>query len=103
MAKGRKTGGRDWKPGESGNLKGRPLNPLNQAIQKELSKRHYITIDGQRKILSENEILINVLRQFAREGNLRAIELLWDRGYGKPDQNIGLSGDPIIQIVPPEK
>ena len=90
---GKKTGGRAWVPGQSGNPKGRPLCPLKAAIREELSKKKRRTIAGKRRTLTKNEILINVLWEKAEEGDPKAIQMLWDRGYGKPDLAVDLIAD----------
>jgi len=82
-----------WQPGQSGNPGGRPPCPLKAAIREELSKKKRRTFDGKRRMLTKNEILINVLWEKAEEGDPKAIQMLWDRGYGKPDQAIDVTGD----------
>ena len=92
MPYGKKYGGRDWVPGQSGNPKGRPPCPLKAAIKKALAEKHTIKIDGKARRLTDNEIMVEVLKQHARNGNIRAIELLWDRGFGLATQQIEFEG-----------
>ena len=82
-----------WKPGQSGNPKGRPTSPLKTAIQKSLEERHWTRVDGKRRLMTKNEILIQVLWEHARKGDPKAIQMLWDRGYGKPQEFVEHSGE----------
>ncbi len=44
------------------------------------------------------QAIIMKLRAMAAQGNLKAAEILFNRGYGLPKQNIQLSGDPDAPI-----
>ncbi|TGK36232.1 hypothetical protein [Leptospira andrefontaineae] len=70
MAKGKKTGGRDWKPGQSGNLKGRtPLTDVERearALLKSDLAEAYLILSG----FSWSD----VLRMAKPESKLTAIE-----------------------------
>jgi len=83
-----------FKKGQSGNPKGRPKLPdLTEVISEELGQKGY------------NEIIAK-LHKMAKAGHTRAAEILLDRGYGKPKQEIehGVSTDkPFIFVVKPDK
>jgi len=74
-------GAKPFKKGESGNPNGRPKLPdLNEAMVKALLGEHG-SEDNLKKVLDK-------ITKLALEGNLKAIELLLDRAYGKPKQSI---------------
>lgn len=90
-----------FKKGQSGNPNGRPkkLPELDKLLADVLGEEK----DG----ITAAEAILKKLRQMAAHGNLRAAEILLDRGYGKPrqsvDSNITVTEfpNPIIQITPP--
>jgi hypothetical protein len=69
--------GKPWKKGQSGNPKGRKKNlpAIDELLEKVLSAE----VGGHTE--AEN-ILLAMIRQ-AKKGDVRAAELLIDRGYGK--------------------
>jgi len=84
--------------GESGNPNGRPkkLPQLDKLMADVLGEEK----DG----ITAAEAILKKLRQMAAQGNLRAAEILLDRGYGKPkqqvDSNVTLTEfpSPVIEI-----
>ena len=99
MAKGKKTGGRDWKPGESGNPNGRPKNEnsLSNLLRKELEETDPDT--G----LANKEVIAKALVRLARGDNLAAIEKIFDRLEGKPaqtiDQHVYQEENPVLDAL----
>ena len=89
MAKGKKTGGRDWKKGESGNPNGAPRkeNSLNNLLRERLED---IDPDQER---SNKDIIADALVALAKTGNLAAIERVWDRIEGKPHQSMDVTSN----------
>jgi hypothetical protein len=73
---------RPIKPGERRNPSGRPADLLSKALRRRLSKE-----DAER--------IADVLIAEAMAGNLKAIEIIWDRLEGKPvaRQEHGEPGD----------
>jgi hypothetical protein len=71
-----------FKKGQSGNPNGRPkkLPELDKLLADVLGEEK----DG----LTAAEAILKKLRQMATTGNLRAAEILLDRGYGKPRQTV---------------
>jgi hypothetical protein len=69
-----------WKKGQSGNPKGRPkkLPDLKEVLINVLAE----TKEGKMAI----EAILMAMRQKALKGDVRAAELLLDRGYGKAKQ-----------------
>jgi hypothetical protein len=67
-----------FKPGHSGNPKGRPKGTLNLAttIQKALRERITVVENGKRRLISKFEALITQLVNRAVKGDARAIQLL---------------------------
>jgi hypothetical protein len=66
-----------WKPGQSGNPSGRPKKSpdLAATAAKELSRKRWVTIDGQRVRVSTDQILIQKL---IASGKVPAINLLFN-------------------------
>lgn len=70
-----------FKPGQSGNPKGRPKLPdLRQAMADILGEEK----EGKTAL----EMILKKLRAMASAGNVKAMEILLSRGYGLPKQNI---------------
>lgn len=108
MAKGKHTGGKLFKPGESGNPNGRPpLSPEVKAIRKitakSLEEIGDLILDGNRVSLtqiagSSTESAIRVAYARAAlnamaKGDLTQIEVILNRCVGKPKEKLELSGD----------
>ena len=80
-----------WKPGESGNPKGRPKGVGADALLKQLAqeiKRTTDPITGKRRNMTIEEGIGWQLINKALRGDLRAIELYLERTQGKPLQKI---------------
>jgi len=73
-----------YKKGQSGNPKGRPKLPDLKKILAESLNEKRIGKDGKKH--RAIDVVINTLIVKAAKGDVRAIELLLDRGYGKPNQ-----------------
>lgn len=76
---------KQFKKGQSGNPNGRPkkLPELDKLLADVLGEEK----DG----ITAAEAILKKLRQMAAQGNLRAAEILLDRGYGKPKQSIDMA------------
>jgi hypothetical protein len=72
--------GKKFKPGESGNPNGQPKK-LPNLTEKLVEHLGATGIDD----------LIKKLHALAMQGNVKAIEMLLDRGYGKAKETIDLS------------
>lgn len=70
---------KSYKPGQSGNPAGRPVIPNLNAVMCEV-----VGEDGIRN-------LVKTLQSLAAKGNVRAIEILLDRFYGKAKERIEYS------------
>jgi hypothetical protein len=87
-----------FKKGQSGNPNGRPkkLPQLDKLLADVLGEEK----DG----ITAAEAILKKLRQMAAQGNLRAAEILLDRGYGKPRQAVDNTvtitdfPSPVIQL-----
>lgn len=62
---------RPWQSGQSGNPKGKAPDPLLRQLRKKLTA-------------SEAGELVEILLSKARDGDLKALEMIWDRIAGKP-------------------
>jgi hypothetical protein len=85
-----------FKKGQSGNPNGRPkkLPELDKLLADVLGEEK----DG----LTAAEAILKKLRQMATTGNLRAAEILLDRGYGKARQSVDHShsaDDNTLRII----
>ena len=86
-------GAKPFKKGQSGNPNGRPKIPdLSEAISKILNEEK----DGMIAL----DAVLKALRARAIKGDVRAIQELLDRAYGKAKQYIDhtTDGEPINQI-----
>jgi hypothetical protein len=79
---------KSFKPGQSGNLKGRPKKM--PGIDELLAE--VITEDARRSIL-------RMLTANAKKGNMKAIEIILDRLYGKAKQSTELTGNMTIEAI----
>jgi hypothetical protein len=83
-----------WKKGQSGNVAGRPkkLPELRELLANVLGDEK----DGK----SAAEAILMALRAKATKGDVRAAELLLDRAYGKPKQDIDIEANIATVIMP---
>ena len=87
MAIGEKTGGRDWKPGESGNPKGRPVFSIVSKIKAKLQG----VPEGEHEALIDILIdeYINNVRKMGKMDAPGMRDLI-DRFDGKPKQHVSV-------------
>lgn len=83
-----------WKKGQSGNPAGRPkkLPELRELLANVLGDEK----DGK----TAAEAILMALRAKATKGDVRAAELLLDRAYGKPKQDIDIEAN-IATVIRP--
>jgi hypothetical protein len=86
-------GATPFKPGQSGNKKGRPKLPdLKAAMAKVLAEEK----DGMDAL----EAILKALRAKAAKGDVRAAQELLDRAFGRAKQSIDHNADAnMIQII----
>ena len=91
-----------FKPGESGNPKGRPkkAEALTEILRTQLAKAKIQYPDGSQ--LVAKEALAAKLIELAMEGDVPALKYIYDRIDGKPAQSIDLdhSGELKYSIIP---
>ncbi len=76
-----------WKPGQSGNPKGRPKSiTLSEALRLELAKAHPQG-DGEQTYA---EAIAAILCQTAAQGNILAAKEIADRTEGRPKQAVDI-------------
>lgn len=107
MARGKKTGGKDWKPGQSGNPKGPPKVPPEVREARKFNKQ--VVSTALERVLSMNEAelkkfmmnksqpvieraLAKVLYKAMTQANLSNINFLLDRTIGKVPNNHKVEG-----------
>jgi len=66
-----------WKPGQSGNPKGRPkkIKDFDKLLDRELSETVRITDSGETKLLSKRELIVKRLINEALKGDRAALKL----------------------------
>lgn len=87
-----------FKKGQSGNPKGRPKK------LPELDKLMANVLGEEKEDITALEVILRVVRAKAAKGDLRAAEILLDRGYGKARQQHEHSGSmvttpPVINVT----
>lgn len=89
-----------FKEGESGNPSGRPKGSRNlSTILKEmLDEDIEITIDGKKQKKKFQDLIIRKLIKKANDGDLRAIEQIFDRVEGKPKQSLDVESGVTVTI-----
>lgn len=70
--------GSQFKPGKSGNPKGRPKAPpkVEELIAREAARLITITVEGQKKTLTQAEVVIKAMFQKAMKGDLSAAKMV---------------------------
>lgn len=101
MAKGFKTGGRDWKPGETGHQlpsdlrRARRLNKVE--FERIANKYMYSTKDDILKAMNDPNVpavevaVCKVIVEAAKHGDTKRLSFLFDRLLGKPKETIDLN------------
>lgn len=85
--------GKRFQPGQSGNPNGRPkkLPSLDKLLPEVLGDE----LDDNSKI---KQILNKLADQAYKKGDVRAAQILLDRGYGAPKQTIATDGEITITV-----
>ena len=82
-----------WKPGQSGNPNGRPKKlPDLDKLMAEVLGPNKEGRDGM-------QVIIEALLKKAAKGDVKAAELLLNRGYGKAKQFISMNHEGGVNIV----
>ena len=101
MAKGFKSGGRDWKPGETGHQlpsdlrRARRLNKVE--FERIANKYFYSSKEEIAKAMSEEGVpaiefaVCKVIVEAAKHGDTKRLSFLLDRLLGKPKESIEIS------------
>lgn len=86
-------GNKPFKKGQSGNPNGRPkkLPELEALMAKVMGE--------EKGGITAMEAIIQALRLKAAKGDVRAAEVLLNRGYGMPKQTIQSSGETVVRFV----
>lgn len=85
--------GKGFKPGQSGNPKGRPPvgYSLREAIREFLAQRDPdFKHDPQKKDKSRLQLILEAMAKKAAKGDARAAEFLANRSFGVPKQTVEL-------------
>src|SRR5215510_13877710 len=80
-----------FKPGQSGNPKGRPKGSKNLAteLQQQLRKKVTITVEGKPKRMTVQEVIARRLANDSMKGTTKAMELLIRLTSAKSDGGAG--------------
>jgi len=92
-----------FKPGQSGNPKGRPKGSKNFAtiLQQQLTKKITITVDGKPRRMTVQEVIARRLATDSMKGTTKAMELLIRLTSTKSDEGAGK--DATAETVLPDK
>ena len=92
-----------FKPGQSGNPKGRPKGSKNFAtiLQQQLTKKVTITVDGKPRRVTVQEVIARRLATDSMKGTTKAMELLIRLTSTKSDEDAGK--DAVSETVLPDK
>jgi uncharacterized protein DUF5681 len=92
-----------FKPGQSGNPKGRPKGSKNFAtiLQQQLTKKITITVDGKPRRMTVQEVIARRLATDSMKGTTKAMELLIRLTSAKSDESAG--NDVAGETVLPDK
>ena len=92
-----------FKPGQSGNPKGRPKGSKNFAtiLQQQLTKKITITVDGKPRRMTVQEVIARRLATDSMKGTTKAMELLIRLTSAKSDEGVGK--DVASETVLPDK
>ena len=89
-----------FKPGQSGNPKGRPKGSLNRStIAKkwlEVMQDSKNPISGEVEKLSQADLMTLALIHKARKGDVSAYKQLMDSAFGLPQQNVNVTEEKPI-------
>lgn len=95
-----------FEPGQSGNPKGRPkgARSLSTILQEMLEEPIEIVVDGKKQKREFREVIIRKLLKKANDGDMRAIQEIFDRVEGKAQQKIdhtsgGEAIPPVIKVM----
>ena len=89
-----------FKPGQSGNPKGRPKGSKNFAtiLQQQLTKKITITVDGKPRRVTVQEVIARRLATDSMKGTTKAMELLIRLTSAKSDESAGkdVAGETVL-------
>lgn len=77
---------RKWKPGESGNPGGRPKKDIAADIAQQLFE-------------GNAELIARAMLKQLKKGNPKVFAVLADRAWGKPHQQIDVTGQMNVSVV----
>ena len=91
-----------FKPGQSGNPKGRPLKEycLTDILREQGNSEDIETTDGKK--ISRKAAIAQKLWEMAMDGDVTAMKYVYDRIDGKPRESIDLDhrGELLYSIIP---
>ena len=89
-----------FKPGQSGNPKGRPKGSKNFAtiLQQQLTKKITITVDGKPRRMTVQEVIARRLATDSMKGTTKAMELLIRLTSANSDESAGkdVAGETVL-------
>lgn len=89
-----------FKPGQSGNPNGVPkgTKQLRTILKAMLNEEIEVDVNGVKTKKKFIDLIIRKLLKKANDGDMRAIEMIFDRMDGKPDQKVDVvsDGQPLL-------
>jgi len=104
MAQGKKTGGKDWEPGQSGNPNGRPASgeTISGFWKEMLEEIESVRDNDTKKIykIKSKKLFARRILRLALEGNIHAAKLIISYTEGSPYQPLTFpDGLPDINVT----
>ena len=114
MAKGKKTGGRDFKPGQSGNPLGPPVLPPEVKEARKLTRIEFERIASQYMQMTKEEItkklqdpksttleliVMTIIHKAVKDGDQHRLDFLLNRLIGKVKDEVDVNVYPKPTII----
>jgi len=88
-----------FKPGQSGNIEGRPKGSLNMTTKvKKALESIYYNKNGK-EVRADKALIEKILELAIKDGNEKMIKLIWNYLDGLPKQNIDLGGQVNVAYI----
>lgn len=82
-----------WKPGQSGNPKGKPKGTLNMTTILAMVGQEQITLKDGTKLPADTLVVKKLYEAAVKNGDVRAITKILEYKLGKPHQRVTIEGN----------